>query len=86
MIKIKPPNYKYCPFCGGRLSIKEEDGEARKFCPSCFWVYYPHVGGSVLAVAMKKNKILLAKRARDPFKGTWMMPAGFIEYGEHPEL
>lgn len=27
----------------------------------------------------------MVKRARDPHKGTWMFPAGFIDFGEHPE-
>ena len=31
------------------------------------------------------RQVLLVKRKREPFLGTWMMPSGFIEYGEHPE-
>jgi 8-oxo-dGTP diphosphatase len=27
----------------------------------------------------------MVKRAIEPFKNTWMFPAGFIEFGEHPE-
>lgn len=27
----------------------------------------------------------MVKRNRPPYKGTWMFPAGFVDYGEHPE-
>jgi ADP-ribose pyrophosphatase YjhB (NUDIX family) len=27
----------------------------------------------------------MVKRRREPFKGTWMFPSGFVEFGEHPE-
>jgi ADP-ribose pyrophosphatase YjhB (NUDIX family) len=47
-------------------------------------VYYPHVAGSSSALVIKDNKVLLVQRAREPHKGKWMMPAGFIDYGEHP--
>ena len=85
MLKIKPPNYQFCPFCGKKLEIKKEEERERKFCSSCNWTYYPHVAGSVCAIIIKKGKVLMVRRNRDPYKGTWMFPAGFIDYGEHPE-
>ena len=39
---------------------------------------------SVSAIIAKRDRVLLVKRRRDPFKGTWMFPAGFVDYGEHP--
>ena len=27
----------------------------------------------------------MVKRAQEPFKGTWMFPSGYSNYGEHPE-
>jgi ADP-ribose pyrophosphatase YjhB (NUDIX family) len=30
------------------------------------------------------REILLIKRANDPGKGRWALPAGFVEYDEHP--
>jgi len=34
---------------------------------------------------MRNGKVLLAKRAHEPRRGSWGIPAGFMEYGEHPE-
>jgi len=85
MLKIQPPNYKFCPFCGKELRTKLEENKKRKFCPFCKWTYYPHVGTAVAAVIIKDNKVLMVKRKREPFRGTWMFPAGFVDYGEHPE-
>lgn len=84
MLKIKPPNYKYCPFCQGDLVTKEDDGLKRKHCTLCGWVYYPQVFISTAAVILKNKKVILVKRGREPYKNTWMFPGGFVEYGEHP--
>ncbi|GIK39242.1 MAG: DNA mismatch repair protein MutT [Chloroflexota bacterium] len=33
-----------------------------------------------------QNKLLLIRRAIEPFKGCWDIPGGFLEPGEHPEI
>jgi ADP-ribose pyrophosphatase YjhB (NUDIX family) len=33
----------------------------------------------------RDRSILLVKRAHEPRLGAWGIPAGFMEYGEHPE-
>ena len=85
MLKIKPPNYQFCPFCGKKLQIRIEERKERKYCSSCNWTYYPRVAQAAAAVIIKDGKVLLVQRKREPYKGTWMFPAGFIEFGEHPE-
>lgn len=42
------------------------------------------MAASAEAIIIKNGKVLLVKRAREPYKGTWMFPAGFIDFGEHP--
>ncbi len=42
-----------------------------------------HVG--VYALAEKNGKVLLLKKKRGPYKGTWDLPGGEIEFGETPE-
>src|SRR4030042_5511761 len=84
MLKIKPPDYQFCPFCGKKLGIRIEEGKERKYCASCHWTYYPQVNQTVAALVVKDNRVLLVQRRREPYKGTWMFPAGFVEFGEHP--
>jgi len=84
VVDIKPPNYQYCPFCGKKLSNIEEEERERKSCKSCRWTYYPHVASAVAAVVVRNGKTLMVKRKREPYKNTWMFPAGFIDFGEHP--
>lgn len=33
----------------------------------------------------RQGAVLLARRAHEPRFGAWGIPAGFMEYGEHPE-
>ena len=35
-------------------------------------------------IILHKNSIVLIKRKKQPFKGMWALPGGFIEYGEEP--
>lgn len=85
MLKMRPPAYKYCPFCGKRLGTRVEENRERSYCSSCRWTYYPHVAASAVAVVVKNGKVLMVRRVRDPYKNTWMFPAGFVDFGEHPE-
>lgn len=84
MLNITPPDYKFCPLCGSQLSLRSEDHTNRKFCPNCHWVFYPRAAAAVGAIIVQADQVLLVQRAREPYKGTWMFPAGFIDYGEHP--
>jgi ADP-ribose pyrophosphatase YjhB (NUDIX family) len=85
MMDIRPPDFKYCPFCGRPLGVRVEENKERKYCDQCQWTHYPHVAASVTGIVVRGRKVLLVKRARDPFRGTWMCPSGFVDFGEHPE-
>ncbi|MBI2676504.1 MAG: NUDIX hydrolase [Candidatus Yanofskybacteria bacterium] len=79
-------DYEYCPYCASRLSVWTTDGTPRKVCTYCnCWTHYPTVGLASVGLIIRRNKILLVKRNRDPYKNTWNFPAGFVEYREHPE-
>jgi ADP-ribose pyrophosphatase YjhB (NUDIX family) len=74
-----------CIRCGTTTEERDRGGRARPTCPSCGWVYYAkNALGAALAVE-GAGGILLVQRAHEPYKGEWMLPAGFVEYGEFAE-
>lgn len=85
MLKITPPNYLYCPKCATELDEQDSVAKFSKCCPKCGWAYYPHVACAAGAVIFNENKVLLVKRKNEPYKNTWMFPAGFVDFGESPE-
>lgn len=85
MLKINAPDYKYCPFCGKELGERSVEGKKFKYCHIDDWTYYPSVQQASTAIVVKDSKVLLVKRNREPHKGKWMFPAGFLNYGESPE-
>jgi len=40
---------------------------------------------TVDVVILKENSVVLIKRKKDPFKGMWAIPGGFVEWGETVE-
>jgi ADP-ribose pyrophosphatase YjhB (NUDIX family) len=67
------------------LEIPPGDDKERRVCQKCDFVDYQNpkiVAGSVV---LKDDKILLCKRAIEPRKGFWTLPAGFMELGESVE-
>ncbi len=79
---ILPPDYVYCPFCSYNLQTRIEEGRGRQYCRNCKRKYFPSPAIAVAGVLVRNHEVLLVRRNREPFLGTWMFPAGFVEYGE----
>ncbi len=65
--------------------IPDGDDRPRRVCGHCGFVDYVNpkiVAGSVVT---REGRILLCKRAIEPRKGFWTLPAGFMEEGETVE-
>ena len=45
---------------------------------------YPRVAVDVVVVG-RDGSIVLVRRGKEPFKGMWALPGGFVEYGETVE-
>lgn len=75
---------KFCPRCGAAVGEEEKFGKLRPVCPQCGWIYFqdPKVAAAVLIE--KDGRVLLVRRANEPFRGLWTLPAGFVNGGEDP--
>lgn len=76
---------RHCARCGHATERFEEHGYPRTRCPACRWVDYGNPKPAAGAIVPRGGKVLLSKRAREPKKGAWDLPGGFLEAGEEPE-
>jgi len=69
--------------------VPEGDNRERLICNRCEFIHYQNpkiVAGAVCTWSNGgKDKILMAKRAIEPRKGFWTLPAGYMELGETTE-
>lgn len=77
--------HKFCSQCGGRLKEKLIDHKRRFYCPACGFVQYLNPIPAAAVAIVQDGKILLVKRAVEPRKGLWSLPAGFLESDESVE-
>jgi 8-oxo-dGTP diphosphatase len=74
--------FKYCPFCGTQLSLKEKGGKQRPACPNCGFVQFRNPAPGVVVVIEKEGHVLLGKRVGGFGEGKWGLPQGYIEFDE----
>lgn len=70
------------------FELKVPDGEdrARRVCAACGFIDYVNpriVAGAV--VTDDQGRILICRRAIEPSRGLWTLPAGYMETGESVE-
>ena len=76
---------RHCLVCGARLATVREEGRARRRCPRCGYTFYDNPVPAAGAIIERAGRILLARRGAPPYEGTWDIPGGFLEAGEHPD-
>ncbi len=74
----------FCPRCGNPLTLENKFGKVRPVCPACGWIHFhdPKVAAAVLVE--QDGRVLLVRRANEPFRGLWTLPAGFVDADEDP--
>lgn len=75
---------KFCSECGAPVvfEIPQGDSRPRHVCRACTTIHYinPRIVAGTLPV--HRGQILLCRRAIEPRRGYWTLPAGFMELNE----
>ena len=75
---------KFCPLCAAPLEerVPAGDDRPRKVCPACDAVHYENPRPVVGCMIEHEERVLLCRRAIEPARGLWTVPAGYLELGE----
>jgi ADP-ribose pyrophosphatase YjhB (NUDIX family) len=74
----------YCPRCAHPLEDRFVFGRIRRACPECGFVFFRELKVAAGALIEQDGKVLLVRRSVDPKKGSWALPAGYVEVDEGP--
>lgn len=82
--------FQYCPVCGSHEF--EENNIKSKRCRSCGFVYYANACSATVAFIVrskngqgKPDELLVARRGKEPAKGTLDIVGGFVDMEESAE-
>ena len=76
--------FQYCPRCGAEQA-KTGDNPFR--CSSCDFVFFFSPTSAVAGIVLDDSaQVLLLRRARDPGRGKFGLPGGFVDVGESAEV
>ena len=76
--------FGYCPVCGSN-EFRPNNVKSMR-CFRCGFVMYVNPSAAVAAFILnKKEELLICVRAKDPAKGTWDLPGGFVDDDESAE-
>ncbi len=75
---------RFCRYCGSQTTLRIPDGDhlLRQVCDHCDTIHYDNPRIVVGCVPEHEGKILICRRAIEPRRGYWTVPAGFMENGE----
>ena len=76
--------FTVCPKCGARAL--KPSGQYSYYCPECDFEFYMNVAAAAAAlIPDTEGNLLVAVRGREPQKGTYDLPGGFMDPGETAE-
>ncbi|WCE32144.1 NUDIX domain-containing protein [Vibrio sp. SCSIO 43137] len=72
----------FCPLCGQESLSKSVSPSIRYQCDKCDFVMFQNVAAAVMVAVCYGDEILVATRGREPGKGLWDLPGGFVDPDE----
>ncbi len=78
------PAMKFCPSCAAPVAQRIPDGDhlPRWVCTACGVIHYRNPKLIAGCVPEFEDRLLICRRAIEPRRGYWTVPAGFMEVGE----
>ena len=76
---------KFCPSCGSprvERVVPSGDTLVRDVCAACGAIHYQNPKVVVGCLPEWEDRVLLCRRAIEPRRGLWTLPAGFLENNE----
>ena len=81
---MHPNPVNFCQVCGAAMADAERFGKVRRVCPACGYIHFDDPKVAAVVFVEQDGAVLLVRRAVEPERGKWALPAGYIDYGEHP--
>jgi CheY-like chemotaxis protein len=75
--------FRHCPACGSTALVS--DRGRRWICPDCGFEYFHNVATAAGVIVEGPEGVLLLERAKEPARGSYCLPGGFVEPGERAE-
>jgi len=74
----------FCSHCGQPVTLRIPDGDTlpRHVCDACGTIHYQNPKIVTGCIPEWEDRLLLCRRAIEPRRGLWTLPAGFMENGE----
>jgi ADP-ribose pyrophosphatase YjhB (NUDIX family) len=74
----------FCSQCGARVALRIPPGDnlSRYVCEACGTIHYQNPKLVLGCVPEHEGMIVMCRRAIEPRRGYWTLPAGFMENGE----
>ena len=76
---------KFCPSCGVRLTLHQDEGHTRPVCPDCGRIIYYDPKLAATCVVERDGRTLFVQRAMPTGYGLWSLPGGYVDRGEPVE-
>ena len=76
--------FRYCPCCG-KEGFAVNDEKSKRCCGCGFVLYFNAIAAVVAVIVNEKGELLVARRGKEPAKGTLDLPGGFADSMETAE-